>query len=182
MEIIYETERLIVRQWDDGDIYDLYEYCKEPETAKFLHFEPYANIEVAKQRIQSIKTKYQQDGYIAPYAVVLKSENKVIGDINIVSFNKSAGGSVRIGYVFNSKYWGKGYATEVVKGVFRFIKQNKIAKRIEATHDVANVKSGNVMKRAGMTFEGILRKAGENNYHSRYDVALYSILEEEIQD
>ena len=89
---------------------------------------------------------------------------------------------MRIGYVFNSKYWGKGYATEVVKGVFRFIKQNKIAKRIEATHDVANVKSGNVMKRAGMTFEGILRKAGENNYHSRYDVALYSILEEEIQD
>lgn len=182
MKTIYETERLIVRQWEDDDIYDLYEYCKDKETAKFLHFEPYASLDDAKNRIQAIKIKYEENGFIAPYAVVLKSENKVIGDINIVSFNKSAGGSVRIGYVFNPKYWGKGYATEVVKGVFKFIKQNKIAKRIEATHDVANAQSGNVMKRAGMTFEGILRKAGENNFHTRYDVALYSILEEEIEE
>ena len=42
--------------------------------------------------------------------------------------------------------------------------------------------SGNVLKRAGMTFEGVLRKAGENNFHTRYDVALYSILYEEIKD
>ena len=47
-------------------------------------------------------------------------------------------------------------------------------------YDVENEKSGNVIKRAGMTFEGILRKAGKNNYHSRYDVAQYSILDEEI--
>ena len=37
------------------------------------------------------------------------------------------------------------------------------------------------MKRAGMTFEGVLRKAGENNYHSRFDIAVYSILDEEIE-
>ena len=37
------------------------------------------------------------------------------------------------------------------------------------------------MKRAGMTFEGILRKAGKtNNTHSRGDLSLYSILDEEI--
>ena len=182
MTIIYETQRLIIRQWEESDDCDLYEYCKAPETAKYLHFEPYKNIDVAKQRIQSIKEKYQENSFIAPYAVVLKQENKVIGDINISAYNKSAGGCVRVGYVFNQKYWGKGYATEAVRGLFRFIKQNKIAKRIEATHDVANFKSGNVMKRAGMTLEGILRKAGENNFHSRYDVALYSILEEEIED
>lgn len=182
MKIIYETERLIVRQWEDGDIYDLYEYCTNPETIKFLHFEQYKSIEDAKIRIQNLKNKYQECGVFVPHAVVLKSENKVIGDINITAHAKPAGGCVRIGYVFNPNYWGKGYATEAVKGVFKFIKQNNIAKRIEATHDIANSKSGNVMKRAGMTFEGVLRKAGENNFHSRYDVALYSILEEEIQD
>ena len=37
------------------------------------------------------------------------------------------------------------------------------------------------MKRAGMTFEGVLRKAGENNFHARHDIALYSILDEEIK-
>ena len=39
-----------------------------------------------------------------------------------------------------------------------------------------------MMKRAGMTFEGILRKAGDSNHiHDRYDIALYSILDEEIE-
>ncbi|MBQ4535792.1 MAG: GNAT family N-acetyltransferase [Clostridia bacterium] len=55
-----------------------------------------------------------------------------------------------------------------------------MAKRIVAVHDVANPKSGNVMKRAGMTKEGVLRKAGKNNYHTRCDLAIYSILDEEI--
>ena len=36
------------------------------------------------------------------------------------------------------------------------------------------------MKKVGVTFEGILRKAGKNNFHSRYDIAQYSILDEEI--
>ena len=37
-----------------------------------------------------------------------------------------------------------------------------------------------VMQRAGMTKEGILRKYGSNNLHSRHDTAIYSILDEEI--
>jgi len=36
------------------------------------------------------------------------------------------------------------------------------------------------MKRAGMKFEGILRKAGSNNFHLRHDLSIYSILDEEI--
>ena len=46
--------------------------------------------------------------------------------------------------------------------------------RVETTHDIKNYKSGNVLKNVGMTLEGIMRKAGENNFHTRYDVALYS--------
>ena len=92
-----------------------------------------------------------------------------------------AGGIVTLGYTLNPKYQGKGYMTECIKGMFKYIKENKLAKRTQATHDVANLKSGAVMKRCGMTFEGIARKAGENNFHSRYDVANYSILDEEIE-
>ena len=70
--------------------------------------------------------------------------------------------------------------TEALKGMFKYIKQNNYAKRIALHHDATNIKSGNVMKRAGMTFEGIMRKAGSNNFHSRHDIAIYSILDEEI--
>lgn len=71
--------------------------------------------------------------------------------------------------------------TECIKEMFKYVKRNKLAKRIVARCDTENIKSEAVMKRCGMTFEGIARKAGENNIHLRCDFASYSILDEEIE-
>ena len=179
MKIIYETERLLVREWEDKDYKDLFEYASDERVAKYL-FPPYKDLNTAKKRITKLKAQYNRDDYKRDYPIVLKSENKVIGSISMSDYKPQAGGIIMIGYTLNYNYQGHGYATEAVIGIFKFIKQNNIAKRIFAVHDIENIKSGNVMKRAGMTFEGIARKAGENQVHSRYDVAQYSILDEEI--
>lgn len=179
--ILFETERLIVRFWEDKDYLDLYDYAKEPEVSKFLTFNPYKDICVAIERIKNVREEYNTNEIVRDYAIELKSENKIIGSIGIVHHSSNAGGTVEIGYVLSSKYQGNGFMTEALSGMFKYIKRNSIAKRITANHDTLNVKSGEVMKRAGMTFEGILRKAGDvNNTHSRYDLAIYSILDEEI--
>ena len=100
---------------------------------------------------------------------------------NGYSVNSEDEGEIEIGYILNPKFQGNGYMTESLLGMFKYIKNKQLAKRIVLKHDVDNFKSGNVMKRAGMTFEGVLRKAGNNNYHNRYDIAQYSILDEEIK-
>ncbi len=182
MKIKYETKRLIVREWEKSDYKDLFEYASDEEVTKYLHFKTYENEQVAKERINTLIESYKESPFINNFAVMTKNDNKVIGDINISTYKPQAGGSVHIGYTLNRNYQGNGYATEAVIGALNFIKGNNIAKRVEATHDIDNSKSGSVLKRAGMKFEGILRKAGENNYHSRYDVALYSILYEEINE
>lgn len=179
MNIIYETERLIIKKWQKKDYNDLFEYASDDRVSKYL-FPTYKTKQTAKDRIDKLIGDYDDELSNKDYAVVLKNENKVIGSISLGSYSPKAGGTIMIGYALNANYWGNGYITEAVKGAFKYIKENKIAKRIYAIHDVENYKSGNVMKRAGMTFEGTMRKAGENVYHSRYDVALYSILEEEI--
>ncbi len=181
MKIKYETERLIVKEWEEKDDKDLFEMVSDLEVTKFLHYQPYQTLKEAKIRIKNIINSYPLNPFINNFAIMSKKDHKVIGDINISTYKPQAGGSVHIGYTLNRNYQGKGYATEAVIGVLQFIKKNKIAKRIEATHDITNIKSGNVLKRAGMIFEGIARKAGENNFHTRYDVVHYAILEEEIQ-
>ena len=180
MRTKYETERLIVREWQNKDYKDLFEFASDEQVTRYLHFKTYENEQTAKERIANIIESYKASPLINNFAVMIKDTHKVIGDINISSYKAQAGGSVHIGYTLNRNYQGNGYATEAVVGALKFIKKNNIAKRIEATHDVENSKSGNVLKRVGMTFEGIARKAGENNFHSRYDVAHYSILDEEI--
>ena len=181
MSIVYETERLLIRKWEEKDYQDLFEYASLDEVTKFLSWPTYKDIQTAKERISFILEDYKQDKIDNDYAIELKEEKKVIGSIAFMKYTPKNEGSLEIGYLLNPKYQGCGYMTEVLKGAFRYIKTNNIAKRIYTVHDTLNTKSGNVMKRAGMTFEGVLRKAGSfNNTHSRYDLAQYSILYEEI--
>ena len=48
-------------------------------------------------------------------------------------------------------------------------------KRLMATHDVNNPKSGRVMQKAGMKYEGTLRQAG-HNIQGICDASVYSII------
>lgn len=178
---IFETERLIIRQWEEKDINDLYEYASDPIVTKYLTFPTYTSIQDASDRINHLLETYKTDSLMQDYAIELKEENKVIGAICIVSYSEHADGIAELGYCQNKNYFGKGYMTEAVKGYIKYLFENNIAKRIQAKHDVENIKSGNVMKRAGMTYEGIRRKAGDNNLHKRHDLACYSILLEEYK-
>ncbi len=180
MKIVYETERLIIRQWEEKDYLDLYEYASNDEVTKFLSWPTYKDIQTAIARIDYLLDEYKQDKVEHEYAIHLKAENKVIGAIGLMDYKQKNDGILEIGYVLNPKYQGYGYMTETLKGAFKYIKANNIAKRIVCMHDTLNEKSGNVMKRAGMTYEGTMRKAGKNNLHSRHDVVVYSILYEEI--
>lgn len=181
MNIIYETERLIIRRWEDDDCQDLFEYAGDESVTKFLNFPTYQSLQDAKERIAFLKQQYQEKSVQADYCIEHKATQKVIGAISNCHYRQENEGEVEIGYVLNAKFQGQGFMTEALLGMFKYLKQNKIAKRIIARHDVENIKSGNVMRRAGMTLEGVLRKAGANNYHTRHDLALYSILDEEIR-
>ena len=180
MQKTYETERLIIRQWEKKDYKDLYEYASLDEVTKFLCWSTYKDEQAAIDRINFLLEEYQKESIENDFAIELKSENKVIGSIGFMHYSTKNEGSIELGFVLNPNYQGHGYMTEALVGAFKYIKKQNLAKRIVCTHDTLNVKSGNVMKRAGMTFEGTRRKAGSNNFHSRHDLDVYSILYEEI--
>lgn len=180
MKTIYETERLSVREWADRDAADLFAFAGDPVVTKFLCTPTCASLAAARDYIASLQPKYQTGAVAADYCLHHKATNQAIGSIEITHYKADNDGEIEIGYVLNPQFQGQGLMTEALQGMFQYIKRHNLAKRIVLKHDVANPKSGNVMKRAGMTFEGILRKAGKNNYHARYDQAVYSILWEEI--
>ena len=184
MEQLYKTDRLVIRRWRDADAADLFEYCGNAEVTKYLPFPTYTSVADSYTRFADMRGRYAKyDGgdRNANVDFAIELGGKVIGSVGFVGYRESAGGVVEIGYLLNPKYQGKGYMTEVVLGMFRYIKQNKLAMRIEAKHDVENPASGCVMQKAGMKFEGVGRKAFDNNNGKRRDVACYAILIEEIK-
>jgi [ribosomal protein S5]-alanine N-acetyltransferase len=84
--------------------------------------------------------------YYTLWTAISKSENKMIGDLCIVSEPNSEG-EIEIGYGTYDEFRGKGYMTEIVGGIIEWTKSQKIVKAIIATTDKKNVVSFRVLEK-----------------------------------
>lgn len=107
--IIAESERLILRRFQKEDLQDLFEYLSDKEVVKY---EPYKPLTLAETK-ENLEWRIGTEEMIA---VELKNSHKMIGN---VFMGKRDFESLEIGYVFNRKYWGKGYAAESCRTLIR---------------------------------------------------------------
>lgn len=87
-------------------------------------------------------------------AVETKDNHKMIGNIY---FSKRDFNSFEIGYVFNNKYWGKGYASEACKAIINEA-FSKGTHKIIAHCDPLNPNSWNLLERLGFEREAHLKE------------------------
>ena len=101
-----------------------------------------------------------------------------IGSVGLPAINEG-NLSAEFGYSIGRAYWGKGLMPEAVRAIIRFLFTEVGFYRLHAKHDVRNPKSGRVMEKCGMQYEGTLRGA----YHNKNqfaDCKQYAILQNEI--
>ena len=72
-----ETERLVLRRWEDSDAGDLYEYAKDPDVGPIAGWPPHQSIEESREVIKNVFTGREA------YAVCLKTDGKTIGAIEL---------------------------------------------------------------------------------------------------
>ncbi|WP_367949319.1 GNAT family N-acetyltransferase [Bacillus sp. FJAT-29790] len=89
--------------------------------------------------------------------MVHKESKKVIGNCAFIGWSNKHS-KAEFGYVLNKAYWGKGFATEALNELIRFGFDVIHLNRIEGVCDIDNVGSEKVMLKAGMKYEGTLRK------------------------
>lgn len=172
----FETERLTLRRLLVRDKDDMFEYAHKPEVTKYLLWSEHENVAFTAKYLKYLQTKYRRGEYF-DWALVTKSENKMIGTGGFVTFDVD-NNSAEIGYVVSDAYWGQGYATEAVRRIIEFGFEELNLNRIVARHMVGNERSGRVMTKCGMTFEGVQRSAMyvKNRYR---DIAQYAIIRED---
>ena len=112
------SERLILRTWQESDSSDLYEYAKSELVGPNAGWKPHQNEEESKEIIKMFIKNNDS------YAIVLKSENKVIGSIGL--HHRKPDETLNdlkqreIGYVLNPNYWGKGFIPEAVNCLLNY--------------------------------------------------------------
>ncbi len=89
-------------------------------------------------------------------AVTLGHDSLLIGGCGI--HVDDAKGVCLIGYCFNRRFWGKGFATEAANMLLTFGFGKLKAHRIRAVADPANTASTRVLEKIGMKYEGCLRE------------------------
>ena len=140
-----KTDNQTVQPNDAGD---LFEYLSNPEVALY---EPYDTFTLEECRAEAARRSKDSSFW----AVCLKDANKLIGNIYLAERDFD---TWELGFVFNPKYQGKGYAAESASAVVDHAVNSLNARRIIAMCNPQNTRSWRLLERLGFRREGHLRQ------------------------
>jgi ribosomal-protein-alanine N-acetyltransferase len=87
----------------------------------------------------------------------------------------------QIGFFVDKDHEGKGYMSEAVRAVLKFVFEHLKAHRVSAECDETNLRSIQVLERCGMVREGLLRENKKNIDGSVSGTLYYGLLRKEYQ-
>ena len=109
----FETERLILRPWEESDAESLYEYAKDPDVGPIAGWPVHTSVENSLLIIQNVLSADET------YAVCLKEDNRAIGSVGLIppmqSHAKAEDDEIEIGYWIGVPFWGQGLIPEAVR-------------------------------------------------------------------
>ena len=176
-----ETNRLILRDWQDNDIDDLTEGLNNINVTKWLAFVPCPYSREDAENWIAYCTNNIKNGNknSFEFAIELKLENKVIGGTsveNINIFHGTAGGGIWL----NEKYQRYGYGAEAFGEKIRFSFEELGLRRLENGFFNGNIGSQKMQEKFGYKIEGVKRKKYRCMADSEYkDEIITGLLKEE---
>jgi len=166
-----ETERLILRELTLDDLDDLHVIFSDPESMQ--HYPSPFSLEKSKKWIEWNIKSYATIGF-GLWGVILKEENRLIGDCGITMQNINGKMEPEIGYHINKNYTNRGYATEAAivcrDYAFKVLKLTRLYSYMKYT----NAASMRVAEKNGMKF--VTEIDDQKNIKTR----IYSISRDDI--
>lgn len=144
-----ETKRLLFRKIEQSDYDNLKAIISDPETMKFYP-KPY-NDEGVQRWINWCLGCYEKRGF-GLFAIILKDENKFIGDCGITLQNINGKDVFEIGYHINKEYWNNGYASEASQYMKDYFFTNTSYDEVYSYMNKLNYQSRRVAEKNGMSF------------------------------
>ena len=151
---LIHTERLTLRapRMDDAAaIFD--SYARDPEVTRYLVWTPHRSVAETEEYLRRV-TAVEGGDTQYHWAVTERGDDAARGMIAL----RRNGHKADFGYVLAREWWGRGYTTEALRAVLAFAFTLPGLYRVWAVCDAENVASARVMEKAGLQFEGVLRR------------------------
>ena len=174
-----KTSRLVLRPFESTDIDRVAGLVNDEELLRNLRdFRwPYTRDD-AQQWVERLPADWET-GKSAVFAICLNgfAPPQLVGSIGLVFEQPS--NRAEIGYWIGREYWGQGIATEASVSMLDFAFSELGLHRVYAECLTRNPASAAVLKKVGMTEEGLLRGHFRKEESEEYcDVQLFGLLRE----
>lgn len=151
MNVIIETERLLLRTFTEDDAALIYALNLDPDVIRYTG-DPIRDTDHAKEVLQqTILPQYVLYNH-GRWAVHVKPELQFIGWCGLK--NRPERNEIDLGYRFIKKAWGKGYATESAYACIKYGFEKLGLRRIVGRAMPENIGSLRVLEKCGMTYIG----------------------------
>lgn len=148
--MVLETERLILRPWEQADAESLYEYAKDPEVGPIAGWPPHSSIEESRAVIRDVLSAEET------YAVCLKEDNRAIGSIGLIPPTQShtdlKPDELEVGYWIGVPFWGRGLATEALRRIIDHAFEDLGCSALWCGYYDGNVRSRRCQDKCGFRF------------------------------
>lgn len=145
-----ETERLLLRPWQESDAKDLYRYASDPKVGPIAGWPVHTSVENSLEIIQNVLSEPET------YAVVPKSEGHAVGCVGLMI--GSAGNHVlpdteaEIGYWIGVPFWGQGFIPEAVREIIRYAFEELHIEKLWCGYYDGNMKSKRAQEKCGFLY------------------------------
>ncbi len=146
----FETERLILRPWEESDAESLYEYASDPAIGPIAGWPVHTSVENSLEIIKNVLAVPET------YAICLKEDNKAIGSIgfHLNGFTDMTykDDECELGYWIGKPFWGNGYTPEAVIELLRHGFEDLGMTTIWCGYYDGNTKSKRVQEKCGFIY------------------------------
>jgi RimJ/RimL family protein N-acetyltransferase len=159
---VLETERLLLREFDEGDAGPFYVLGSDPAVTRYTG-DPGGGVASAEHALEVLRSHpladYRRYGF-GRWACVHKASGGVIGFAGLKYLDDLR--EVDIGYRLLPAYWGLGLATEAGRAVLGYGFTRLALRRVIGLVAPENLASVRVLEKLGLTFEGMVEFRGQS--------------------
>ncbi len=175
--MILQTERLILRRWEESDAESLFEYAKDPDVGPIAGWPPHQSIEESLEVIKNVFCGSEA------YAVCLKKDGKAIGAIEL-KLNGHTDMAERddeceLGYWLGKPFWGQGIIPEAAGEILRHAFEDIGMTKVWCGYYDGNTKSKRVQEKCGFRYQWTTRDLDVPLMHEKRTGHVSSLTKEE---
>ena len=143
-----QTERLILRPWEESDAEECYKYAKDPRVGPIAGWPVHTSVENSRQVIRDVLMVPET------YAIILKETGLPIGSIGLHRNDLAEkADEMELGYWLGVPYWGRGLVPEAAREILRHAFDDLDLARVWCGYYDGNEKSKRVQQKLGFTYQ-----------------------------